>query len=172
MLYNIDEQKVEQTPAAEGFVSPVFVRIILKEIKVMKHYLQTKTNENYDLFDAFNDLWRPVFFDDQHDLRTNIKETSEGYELELEMPGYSKEQIKVTLEQGYLTVSAVKEQKEEDKGSRYLRKEITESCQRSFYVGDWVTEEQIKAKYDNGILCLSVPKSAPKQTQGKLISIE
>ena len=138
----------------------------------MKHYLQTKTNENYDLFDAFNDLWRPVFFDDQHDLRTNIKETSEGYELELEMPGYSKEQIKVTLEQGYLTVSAVKEQKEEDKESRYLRKEITESCQRSFYVGDWVTEEQIKAKYDNGILCLSVPKSAPKQTQGKLISIE
>lgn len=138
----------------------------------MKHYLQTKTNENYDLFDAFNDLFRPVFFDEQHDLRTNIKETEEGYTLDVEMPGYSKEQIKVSLEQGYLTVSAVKEQKEEDKGARYLRKEITETCQSSFYVGDRVTDEQIKAKYNNGILSLCVPKTKPNQVQGKFISIE
>ncbi len=138
----------------------------------MKHYLQTKTNENYDLFDAFNDLFRPVFFDEQHDLRTNIKETEEGYELDVEMPGYSKDQIKVSLEQGYLTVSALKEQKEEDKGARYLRKEITETCQRSFYVGDQVTDDKIKAKYNNGILSLCVPKSKPKQVQGKFISIE
>ena len=138
----------------------------------MKHYLQTKTNENYDLFDAFNDLFRPVFFDEQHDLRTNIKETDDSYELDVEMPGYAKEQIKVSLEQGYLTVSAVKEQKEEDKGARYLRKEITETCQRSFYVGDQITDEQIKAKYNNGILSLCVPKSKPKQVKGKFISIE
>lgn len=138
----------------------------------MKHYLQTRNNDNYDLFDAFNDLFRPVFFDEQHDLRTNIRETDDGYELDVEMPGYKKDQIKVSLEQGYLTVSAVKEQKEEDNGKRYLRKEITESCQRSFYVGDQITDEQIKAKYDNGILSLTVPKTKPKQVQGKFISIE
>lgn len=54
----------------------------------------------------------------------------------------------------------------------FIRKEITESCQRSFYVGDDVSYEQIKAKYDNGILSLSVPKSKPKQVQGKYIEIE
>lgn len=138
----------------------------------MKHYLQTRPNENYDLFDAFNDLFRPVFFDGQHDLRTDIRETEGSYELDVEMPGYKKEQIKVSLEQGYLTVSAVKEQKEEDKTSHFIRKEITETCQRSFYVGDHVTEEQIKAKYNNGILSLTVPKSKPRQVQGKFISIE
>lgn len=142
----------------------------------MKHYLQTKTNENYDLFDAFNDLFRPVFFDEQHDLRTNIKETDEAYELDIEMPGYKKEQIKVSLDQGYLIVSAAKETKEGDKDEKgtehFIRKEITESCQRSFYVGEYVTDEQIKAKYNNGILSLSVPKSKPKQVQGRFIAIE
>lgn len=138
----------------------------------MKHYLQTKTNDNYDLFDAFNDLFRPVFFDEQHDLRTDIRETDDAYRLDLEIPGYSKEQIKVSLEQGYLTVSAVKECGEEDKSAHYLRKEITETCRRSFYVGDQITDGQIKAKYDNGILSLTVPKSKPKEVKGKFIPIE
>ncbi|MDE6373375.1 MAG: Hsp20/alpha crystallin family protein, partial [Clostridia bacterium] len=117
------------------------------------------------------DLFRPVFFDGQHDLRTDVRETESSYELDVEMPGYKKEQIKVSLEQGYLTVSAVKEQKE-DKTSHFIRKEITQTCRRSFYVGDSVTEEQIKAKYDNGVLSLTVPKSKPGQVQGKFISIE
>lgn len=142
----------------------------------MKHYLQTKTNDDYDLFDAVNDLFRPVFFDEQHSLRTNIKETDGAYELDVEIPGYKKDQIKVSLEQGYLVVSAKKETKEGDKDENgvehFIRKEITESCQRSFYVGDDVSYEQIKAKYDNGILSLSVPKSKPKQVQGKYIEIE
>lgn len=142
----------------------------------MKHYLQTKTNDTYDLFDAFNDLFRPVFYDEQHDLRTNIKETADSYELDVEMPGYSKDQIKISLEQGYLVVSAKKENKEGDKDENgvmhFIRKEITESCQRSYYVGEDVTDEQIKAKYDNGILSLVVPKSKPKQVQNKYIAIE
>ena len=138
----------------------------------MKHYLQTKSNGNYGLFDAFDDLFRPVFFDEQNCLRTNIRETDEAYELDVEVPGYSKEQIQVSLENGYLVVSAKKENKEEEKSKNYLVKEITESCQRSYYVGDNVTEEQIKAKYDNGILSLSVPKSAPKRVQSHFISIE
>ncbi len=139
----------------------------------MKRYLQTKTNsDNYDLFDAFNDFFRPVFYDEQGALRTNIKETDTNYELEVEMPGYSKDQIKVALDSGYLTVSAQKEQKEEDKDKHYIRKEITESCSRSYYVGDYVTEDSVKAKYENGILSLTVPKSAPKKIESKFISIE
>ncbi len=139
----------------------------------MKRYLQTKTNsDNYDLFDAFNDFFRPVFYDEQGALRTNIKETDTNYELEVEMPGYSKDQIKVALDSGYLTVSAQKEQREEDKDKHYIRKEITESCSRSYYVGDYVTEDSVKAKYENGILSLTVPKSAPKKIESKFISIE
>lgn len=164
-------KKSKATPAAEGLNLPFFAKNKEKEFKFMKHYLQTASNDNYDLFDAFNDLFRPAFFDEQHGLRTNIQETEESYELEIEMPGYKKEQIKISLEQGYLTVSATKEQKDES-GKRYLRKEMAESCQRSFYIGDRVTEEQIKAKYDNGILCITVPKAKPKEVNGKSIPIE
>ncbi|MBP5242339.1 MAG: Hsp20 family protein, partial [Clostridia bacterium] len=90
----------------------------------------------------------------------------------MEMPGYEKEQIKVMLEDGYLTVSAAKEKSEEEDKKRYLRREIAESCRRSFYVGKNLTEEQIKAKYENGILRLTVPKNAPKQVQSRSIAIE
>ena len=137
----------------------------------MKNYL-TKRNNTYDLFDAFDDFFRPVFFDEQHDLKTNIKETDSAYELDIEMPGYSKEQIKVALENGYLTVSASKESKEEDNKKHYVRKEISESCSRSYYVGDDVTQADIKAKYENGMLAISVPKSQPKQIQSSYIDIE
>ena len=137
----------------------------------MKNYL-TKRNNTYDLFDAFDDFFRHVFFDEQHDLKTNIKETDSAYELDIEMPGYSKDQIKVALENGYLTVSASKESKEEDNKKHYVRKEISESCSRSYYVGDDVTQADIKAKYENGMLAISVPKSQPKQIQSSYIDIE
>ena len=137
----------------------------------MKTYLQKREN-NYDLFDAFNDFFRPVFYDEKRDLATNIKETDSAYELDIEMPGYKKEQIKVALENGYLTVSATKEQKEESDKKRYLRKEISESCSRSYYVGEDITQGDVKAKYDNGILTLTVPKSQPKQVTTHLIDVE
>ena len=126
----------------------------------MKRYLQTKTNsDNYDLFDAFNDFFRPVFYDEQGSLRTNIKESETDYELDVELPGYTKDQIKISLENGYLTISAEKAEKEEDKDKRYIRKEITESCSRSHYV-------------ENGVLSLTVPKTQPKKAEGKYIAIE
>ena len=137
----------------------------------MKNYL-AKRNNNYDLFDAFDDFFRPVFYDDVNDLKTNIKETDANYELDIEMPGYSKDQIKVALENGYLTVSASKESKEEDKSKHYVRKEISESCSRSYYVGDDVTQSDIKAKYENGMLSVCVPKSQPKQIKSSYIDIE
>lgn len=138
----------------------------------MKNYGLSKRNNNYDLFDAFDDFFRPVFYDDVNDLKTNIKETDSSYELDIEMPGYAKDQIKVALENGYLTVSASKESKEEDKNKHYVRKEISESCSRSYYVGDDVTQADIKAKYENGMLAISVPKSQPKQLKSSYIDIE
>ena len=140
----------------------------------MKHYLQRRKNDNeLSLFDAFDDFFRPAFFDEVDDLKTNIKDTGKGYELAVEVPGYKKDEIKVSLENGYLTVSYVKNGTEEDKSdTRWLRKEISESCSRSYYVGEDVTQADIKAKYENGILNLSVPKSAPKQIKSNYIDIE
>lgn len=138
----------------------------------MKNYSLSKRNNNYDLFDAFDDFFRPVFFDEQSDLKTNIKETDKNYELDIEMPGYNKDQIKVALENGYLTVSASKEKKEEDDKKHYVRKEISESCSRSYYVGEDVTQADIKAKYENGMLSVCLPKSQPKQIESKYIDIE
>ncbi len=136
----------------------------------MKHELQTRNN-NYDLFDVFDDFFKPMFFEETKELRTDIKETETAYELDLELPGYKKDEIKVTLENGYLTVSAEKNQKEESK--KYLRREIRESTSRSYYVGSEVAREQIKAKYDNGILTLTVPKEQPKKLpEASTIDIE
>lgn len=130
----------------------------------MKHYLQQRNN-NYDLFDAFDDFFKPMFFDESRDLRTDIKETDTSYELELEMPGYTKDEIKISLDSGYLTVEANKHKKEEN-GKKYVRREISASTSRSYYVGSDVTREQIKAKFENGMLLLTVPKSDPKHIEG------
>ncbi len=137
----------------------------------MKNSLQ-KRNTPYDLFDAFDDFFMPAFYDEPNALRTNIKEGENAYELELEMPGYDKDQIKISLENGYITVSAKKEVKEESKDKHYIRREINESCQRSYYVGTDITEKDIKAKYSNGILSLEVPKAAPKDKGSHYIDIE
>lgn len=129
----------------------------------MKHYLQTRNNDNsYDLFNVFDDFFKPMFFDETQELKTNIKENENDYELDLALPGFGKDEIKVSLENGYLTVSAGKQKTEENKHN-YIRREISESTSRSYYVGSDVKQEQIKAKYDNGILRLTVPKSNPKQ---------
>ena len=109
-------------------------------------------------------------------MKTDIKENDKGYELDVDLPGYKKEDVKAELKDGYLTISAsndnTKEEKDED--GKYIRKErYTGSVSRSFYVGKYVTEEDIHAKFENGILKLSVPKvDAPKVEENKYISIE
>lgn len=146
-----------------------------KEKFIMRRYLP----ENYydggrSLFDAFDSLFKPVFFDETREMRTDIKETDSGYQLDIEMPGFNKDELKVSLEDGYLTVSGEKNTKEENgkKGEKYLRKERSESFQRSYYVGTEIAEDSIKAKYENGVLCLFVPKTQPKQIQSRSINIE
>lgn len=111
-------------------------------------------------------------------MNTDIKETEKGYELAISLPGVKKEDIKAEVKDGYLMITAAKgldqDEQEKDTG-RYIRRErYAGSCQRSFYVGDDVTEEDIKGEFKHGILKLFVPKkeAKPAVEQKKYIAIE
>ena len=94
-------------------------------------------------------------------MKTDIREHDDGYEIDIDLPGFKKDEINVELDDGYLTISAEKslDKDEEKKHGRYIRRErYAGAMQRSFYVGDALTQEDIKAKYEHGILKLSVPK--------------
>ena len=109
-------------------------------------------------------------------MKTDVKETETGYEVDIDLPGFKKDEINAKLEDGYLTISAAKglDKDEKDKKGKYIRKErYAGSMSRSFYVGEGVTEEDIKAKYEDGILRLVVPKKAAKAVENKkYIAIE
>ena len=101
-------------------------------------------------------------------MKTDVKDAGDHYELEMEMPGVEKENIKAELKDGYLTVTAQQNtnKDEKDKEGNYIRRErYAGSMCRSFYVGDAVSEEDIHAKYKDGILKLSVPKKAPEKIE-------
>ena len=108
-------------------------------------------------------------------MKTDVKETEEGYELDVDLPGFAKDEIRLDLANGYLTISTEKnlENKDEKKG-RVLRQERwSGTMSRSFYVGEYLTEEDIKARYENGVLSLKIPKKeAPKAPEKKTILIE
>lgn len=109
-------------------------------------------------------------------MRTDIRETENSYELDVDLPGFKKEDIKAQVENGYLTISAAKgmEKKEDDKKGQYIRQErYCGSCSRSFYVGENVTEQEISAKFEDGILKLSIPKKEQAKVETKkYITIE
>ena len=109
-------------------------------------------------------------------MKTDIREHDAGYELDIDLPGFKKDEIKAELENGYLTISATKgaDNDEQDKKGKYIRRErYAWTMQRSFYVGDDVTQEDIKAKFENGILRLSIPKKDAKAVETKkTIAIE
>lgn len=146
--------------------------------------LPTIFGEN--LFDDFmDDAFERNFFGERNPLygkhsknlmKTDVKETETGYELDIDLPGFKKDEISAHLEDGYLTVSAAKgvDKDEKDNEGRYIRRErYSGSMARSFYVGNAVTEEDIKAKYEDGILSLSIPKKDPKAVEAKkYIAIE
>ena len=111
-------------------------------------------------------------------MKTDIKEKKDGYELEMDLPGFKKDEITAELKDGYMTISAAKgldqDEQEKDTG-RYLRRErYAGACQRTFYVGEDVTEEDIKAEFKHGILKLFIPKkeAKPAEPEKKFISIE
>lgn len=154
--------------------------------------LLARNNNVFDTF--FGDPWfSDPWFDDRdiqkaekklygHNdkklMLTDIKESDKGYELEMDLPGFKKEEIKASLENGYLIISAEKgfEQDEKDnEGKKYIRRErYTGSCQRAFYVGDEIEQGDIKASFKHGILRLDIPKKQPKPQveENKFISIE
>lgn len=152
-------------------------------------------NDDFDLIDRFyQDPW--FGFDDRefknlekklyghrakNIMNTDIKESETGYEMEIDLPGFSKDEVTVELKDGYLTVSAAKgldkdeaKSENEAKKGNYIRRErYSGACQRSFYVGEELTQEDIKAKFKHGILTLSIPKKDAKQVEEKsYISIE
>lgn len=151
-------------------------------------------NENFDLFDRFyQDPW--FGFNDRefknmekklyghrakNVMNTDIKESDSEYEMTVDLPGFKKEDVSVSLENGYLTIAAEKgiendesENKDSKKGSYIRRERYSGSCRRSFYVGESLEVEDIKAGFNHGILKLMIPKKAEKQIAGnKYIAIE
>ena len=112
----------------------------------------------------------------KHEMRTDVRELEDGYEIDMDLPGFKKDQIELNLENGYLTVTANKgfDKDEKDKQGRMIRQErYAGSMQRSFYVGDNMTEEDVKARFEDGVLHLNLPKKdARKVPEKKTICIE
>ena len=152
----------------------------------MSTYLPAILGEN--LMDVFDDFDRDFFrgFGNidrtlygkhaQHVMKTDVKETDQGYEVDVDLPGFKKDEIHLELNDGYLTISTEKslEKDKENKKGKMLRQErYAGVMQRSFYVGEHVTEENVKASYESGVLHLLVPKQeAPKLPEKKTIQIE
>lgn len=110
-------------------------------------------------------------------MKTDVKETDQGYEVTMNLPGIKKENVKAELKEGYLTISAASgsENDEKDKDGKYIRRErYYGSCSRSFYVGEEVTQEDIKAKFEDGTLKLTIPKKEekPAAEENHYIAIE
>ena len=112
----------------------------------------------------------------KNEMKTDVRETEDGYELDIDLPGFKKDEVTAQLDNGYLTIQASKglDREQKDKKGKYIRKErYAGSMSRSFYVGDAITEEDVHAKYEDGILKLSVPKKEAKAVeQTKHIAIE
>ena len=137
-----------------------------------------------DLFDSFfEDFARPTRNVARYNapaanvMRTDVKETETGYELDVDLPGYKKENVQVELKDGCLTVTAKTAQSkdEKDENGRYIRRErYSGTCSRAFYVGEDIEQNDIKAKFEDGILKLSVPKkeAKPKVEENRQITIE
>lgn len=152
----------------------------------MSSYLPTIFGENLmDVFDGFDrsffrnfgSMDRALYGKHaQNMMKTDVKETDDGYEVDIDLPGFKKDEIQLELNNGYLTISTQKalEKDEKNKKGRMLRQErYAGMMQRSFYVGEHITEEDVKASYESGVLHLVIPKKdVPKMPEKKVIQIE
>ena len=139
--------------------------------------------------DFFGDF--PFYYDDRamkdaekklygrrasHIMKTDIKESDTAYEMDIDLPGFKKEDVSAKLENGYLTITAAKgldKDEKNDKGVYIRRERYSGQCARTFYVGEAVTQEDIKAKFEDGILKVTIPKVEPKKVEDKkYIAIE
>ncbi len=138
------------------------------------------------LFDDFMDFpFEKEFFGHHNPLygkhaknimKTDIKETDTTYEMDIDLPGFKKDDVSAKLENGYLTITASKGVDKDEKNDNgvYIRRErYSGECSRTFYIGESIKEEDIKAKFEDGILKVTVPKVDPKKVEGrKYIAIE
>lgn len=134
-----------------------------------------RNNNDLDIFDQLFDgfFTSPVSRPVTRCMNTDIKENDNSYDLIIDVPGFAKEEIKISLENGYLSVEALHEEKKEEKQGHYLRRErFNGTAARSFYVGEDIAQEDIKAAFDKGVLTLSVPKQGSATKTKQYISIE
>ena len=125
-----------------------------------------------NLFDDFMEdaVKSPIFGKREKNLmKTDIRENDNGYELDMDLPGFKKDEITVNLRDGYVTISAergMERNEKDEKTGKFVRQErYSGSCQRSFYVGEGVKQEDMKARFEDGILHLEFPKASPKQVE-------
>jgi len=119
-------------------------------------------------FDLWDDFFNDPFFSKKPEIKnmkTDIIEKEDSYELDIDLPGFEKSDLKISVEDGYLTISAKKEESnEEKKDGNFIRRErYTGECSRSFFIGDDYEAEDIKATFKNGILALNIPKKEDKK---------
>ena len=136
--------------------------------------------------DMFGDFFTDPWFDDKefkdmqkklyghrakNVMSTDVKEVENGYELEMDLPGFKKDEIKASVENGYLTISAARgldEDEKDKKSDKYIRRErYAGACERSFYVGEGISQDDIKASFQHGILKLFIPKEPEKSVEEK-----
>lgn len=134
--------------------------------------------------DLFDEMFKDPFFSRMTTskqqpamMKTDIQEKDGNYLMDIDLPGFSKENINAELQNGYMTITAKKDESNEtkDEDGNYIHRErYTGSCSRTFYVGEGITEEDIKASFKDGILRLTLPKEEPKklENQKRLIAIE
>ena len=118
-------------------------------------------------FDLLDEIFRDPFFTNEESklMKTDIKEKHDKYLIAIDLPGYEKENIKISIEDGYLTIHAKTDSQNEEKDDgKFVRKErYIGECSRSFYVGESISEEDIKACFKNGTLHLEIPKKEEKK---------
>ena len=134
------------------------------------------------VYNFFNEMFRSPFMSGANDtagttklMKTDIREFENGFALDVDLPGFSKENIQAELKDGYLTITATRSaDNETSEEGKFLRRERFQgTCKRSFYVGEYLHEEDIHAEFKDGVLKLNFPKeTAPEPEQPKLITIQ
>ena len=131
------------------------------------YYVDRKSSP-FDLLNDIENLFKPMFYDvDNTAMKTDILEDEKEYKLVVELAGFSKENISIDLKEGYLTIGAKMDGSKKEEGKKYILRERCTSLKRSFYVGD-IKREDIKAKYENGLLVVTIPKTLPDDVRYKI----
>ena len=131
----------------------------------------------FPAFPEFHDIDRKLYGKHaHHEMKTDVHEHDDHYEIDIDLPGFQKDELTLNLENGYLTVGAAKglDKEHKDKKGKVIRQErYAGAMRRTFYVGEALTEEDIHAKYENGVLSLTIPKKDQKELPDrKSIAIE